>query len=149
MLEGLINMQSFIFKIIGDKINDLIDMKEIYETTDLMEFKSLIGILDTEEEFIEKKLVPLSTYSCPEDSFLAEKLDEVQSKVPLSIITKNKNQKLRSYLSQMHKCVVESELKDNLENEIWQPIDIPTFYYDSLHYLISGESLNLRSNSLN
>ena len=149
MLEGLINMQSFIFKIIGDKINDLIDMKEIYETTDLMEFKSLIGILDTEEEFIEKKLVPLSTYSCPEDSFLAEKLDEVQSKVPLSIITKNKNQKLRSYLSQMHKFVVESELKDNLENEIWQPIDIPTFYYDSLHYLISGESLNLRSNSLN
>lgn len=27
---------------------------------------------------------------------------------------------------------------------MWQATDIPTFYYDSLHFLITGESLNLR-----
>lgn len=36
IVEGLINASSFIFKIITDKVNDLIEMKEVYETTDIV-----------------------------------------------------------------------------------------------------------------
>lgn len=42
--------------------------------------------------------------------------------------------------------MLESELRESFENEGWLATDIPTFYYDSLHYLITGESLNLRRN---
>lgn len=35
-------------------------------------------------------------------------------------------------------------MRESFENETWQATDIPTFYYDSLHFLITGESLNLR-----
>lgn len=49
------------------------------------------------------------------------------------------------YLNRMHKNALTVELKESLDDEIWQPTDIPTEYYDSLHYLITGESLNLRS----
>ena len=50
------------------------------------------------------------------------------------------------YLNRMHKNALTVELKESIDEEIWQPTDIPTEYYDSLHYLITGESLNLRSN---
>lgn len=74
MLDGLVNTEGFIFKIIADKMCDLIEMKKVWETTDLVEFKTLILILDGEEDFINKKLEPLSKIVCSENSFLCEKV---------------------------------------------------------------------------
>lgn len=63
------------------------------------------------------------------------------------MVTQAKQEKVLSFLERTHDYILKNELRESLENEVWKPEDIPTFYYDSLHYLITGESLNLRSSS--
>ena len=104
--------------------------------------------MESIEDFIERKLVFFYEVYCPEQSFLLEESEAYREKIPLLIVKKAIEDKLFLYLSKMHKNAIENELKESLQNEGWQPTDIPTFYYDSLHYLISGESLNLRSKNL-
>ena len=70
----------------------------------------------------------------------------MKSLFPYTQITTFKKAKLLEYLSKIHKNAIQTELKERLEYEVWAPTDIPTFYYDSLHYIITGESLNLRRN---
>lgn len=66
-------------------------------------------------------------------------------KFDFEVVTRFKEEKVRHFLNHTHNYIIQNELRESFENEVWKPTDIPTFYYDSLHYLITGESLNLRS----
>lgn len=45
ILEGLANTQAFTLKLVSDKICQLFDLKAIFETTDLVDFKNLVSTL--------------------------------------------------------------------------------------------------------
>jgi hypothetical protein len=76
---------------------------------------------------------------------LCEFFQSLKDRYPIKIIEVVRKRKLIDYLNKTHKNSLNVELRESLEKEVWVPTDIPTFYYDSLHYLITGESLNLRS----
>jgi hypothetical protein len=56
----------------------------------------------------------------------------------MDVVRRAKEEKVLSFLSRTHRFIIENELKDSFENEVWKATDIPTFYYDSLHFLITG-----------
>lgn len=70
MVEGFTHIFNYIFKSVCDKCVEIIDIKKIYETTDISEFKNMISVMEGIEEFIETKVHPLIETRCPEESFL-------------------------------------------------------------------------------
>ena len=147
--DGFVNTSSFLVKIILEKLIDLVESKFIHEGVDIGDFKLVISVLENAEEFIKKQLFSFVEVDerISEACFLGDFFCDVKDRYQLRVVEQAKHKKVLDYLNRMHKNALTVELKESLENEIWQPTDIPTFYYDSLHYLITGESLNLRSTS--
>jgi len=55
-VDGVFSILSFIFKSIYEKVIETVDSKQIYDSMELNDFKQLINVLETEEEFIEKHI---------------------------------------------------------------------------------------------
>lgn len=56
MIDGLFSIPIFLFKQIYEKVVEIIDMKEIHDSMEINDFKQLINVYETEEDFIEKNL---------------------------------------------------------------------------------------------
>lgn len=110
---------------------------------ELNDFKQLINVLETEEEFIEKHIKRyIQFYNS--GTFLDATILNSQNKLDLELVKRYKEEKVVSFLNRTHRYILQNQLRESFENEVWVATDIPTFYYDSLHYLITGQSLNLR-----
>jgi hypothetical protein len=56
IIDGLFSVLAFAFKAVYDKILETFELKHITGTMELHDFKQLMNVLETEEEFIEKHL---------------------------------------------------------------------------------------------
>lgn len=56
MVDGVFSILAFVFKNIYEKVIETVDLKHVYDSMELNDFKQLINVLETEEEFIEKHL---------------------------------------------------------------------------------------------
>lgn len=126
--EGLASIGSFLLRVIYEKVIELVELRPAHDAMELGDFRLLAGVLESEEEFLEK---------------VRGKWGDEE----WGLVRRAKEAKVLGWLAKTHRFVVESELRESFENEVWVATDIPTFYYDSLHFLITGETLNLRSKS--
>jgi hypothetical protein len=56
VVDGVFSILAFVFKNIYEKVIETVDLKHVYDSMELNDFKQLINVLETEEEFIEKHL---------------------------------------------------------------------------------------------
>lgn len=90
VVDGLFNIAAFVFKIVYDKVIEVIDMKQVHEATELSDFKMLINLFETEEDFIDKILKKYVTIKIPEDNFLAVIVRSNLNQLDLEIVTRAK-----------------------------------------------------------
>lgn len=56
IVDGFFSTLSFIFKAVYEKIIETFELKHIYDNMEFHDFKQLVNVLETEEEFINKHL---------------------------------------------------------------------------------------------
>lgn len=60
-------------------------------------------------------------------------------------VLNSKREVLLSFVGTLHKQVIGSELKKLMEEDIWQAEDIPTSFYETISYLMAGDTWNSTS----
>jgi hypothetical protein len=69
---------------------EVIDMKEIHDSMEINDFKQLINVYETEEDFIEKNLKKYLNFAEREDCFLTPIVRNCLARLDLGIVTKFK-----------------------------------------------------------
>lgn len=57
MLDGIMNVFTFVWKSINDKFIEVLETKEIADTFDITDFKAFITIVENLQDFLSKKLI--------------------------------------------------------------------------------------------
>ena len=57
-------------------------------------------------------------------------------------ISTSKSELLLNFVTALHKNIMTVELKKEMDDDTWQAEDIPTSFYETLSYLIAGDSWN-------
>lgn len=57
MLDGIMNVFTFVWKSINDKFIEVLETKEIVDTFDIADFKAFITIVENFQDFLSKKLI--------------------------------------------------------------------------------------------
>lgn len=90
MIDGLFSIPIFLFKQIYEKVVEIIDMKEIHDSMEINDFKQLINVYETEEDFIEKNLKKYLHFIEKEDCFLTPIVRSCIGRLDLGMLTKYK-----------------------------------------------------------
>lgn len=51
-MDGLFSIVFFVFKTVYEKILEVVELKVVHDSMELNDFKMLVNVLETEEEFI-------------------------------------------------------------------------------------------------
>lgn len=89
------NSLIFVWKSVNDKFVEVMETKETAETAGIADFRGFIAVIEGFQEFFAKKvLAPFEVLSCPSESFLSAKFEQLKSQLPKSQLTTFKKAKL-------------------------------------------------------
>lgn len=52
LVEGLMSFLGFLFKLVYERVVEVVDLKEVHEAMELADFRQIIAVYENEEEFI-------------------------------------------------------------------------------------------------
>lgn len=107
MVDGLFSILAFAFKVIYERVLELVELKVIYDSMELHDFKQLINVLETEEEFIEKHLSRFLEIGA-KDTFLEQIVGTYIGKFDLGVVRRAKEEKVLSFLNRTHRYIIEN-----------------------------------------
>ena len=64
MIDGLFNLMAFLFKMVYERLVEVVELKEAHEAMDLADFRQLVAVYEAEEDFIDKYLRPCLAPKC-------------------------------------------------------------------------------------
>lgn len=64
VLDGLFNLLAFLFKMVYERLVEVVELKEAHEAMDLADFRQLVAVYEAEEDFVDKYLRPCLTPNC-------------------------------------------------------------------------------------
>jgi hypothetical protein len=94
LVDGLFGFAGFVFKLVYDRVMEVVDLKEVSESMELSNFKQIINVYETEEDFIEKHLKRLLNISCPQGHWLSLLVSAHLARLELNLVTHSKREKV-------------------------------------------------------
>lgn len=89
-MDGLFSIVVFVFKTVYEKILEVIELKIVHDSMELNDFKVLINVLETEEEFIDKQIGKYMSFKVNSASFLEKTVAEHIARLNAGMVTKAK-----------------------------------------------------------
>lgn len=90
VVDGLFSIVVFVFKTVYEKILEVIELKIVHDSMELNDFKVLINVLETEEEFIDKQIGKYMSFKVNSASFLEKTVAEHIARLNAGMVTKAK-----------------------------------------------------------
>lgn len=90
LVDGLFGFLAFLFKLVYERVVEVIDLKEVHEAMELADFKQIINVYETEEDFIEKHLRRCLAVACPESHWLSPLVAAHLGRLDLQLVTRAK-----------------------------------------------------------
>lgn len=90
-----------------EKILETFRLKVVYDQMELQDFKQLINVLETEEEFIAKNLTRYTQVSAP-GNFLEQILERALERFDFGIVKRVKEEKVLSFLERTHDYILKN-----------------------------------------
>lgn len=81
-------------------------------------------------------------YTIPAECTYRDRVYVLKSKLNGHFISTSKSELLLNFVTALHKNIMTVELKKEMDDDTWQAEDIPTSFYETLSYLIAGDSWN-------
>jgi hypothetical protein len=108
VIDGLFNLLGFLFKQVYERVVETIDLKDVHEAMELGDFKQIINVYETEEDFIEKNLKRYLRIDCPEENYLAPVIAVHLNRLDLQLVTRAKKEKVENFLNRTHRYILEN-----------------------------------------
>lgn len=94
LVDGLFGFLAFLFKLVYERVVEVVDLKEVHAAMELADFRQIIGVYEAEEEFIEKHLKRCLAVPCPEGHWLSALISGHLGRLDLQLVTRAKREKV-------------------------------------------------------
>lgn len=150
VMESIFNIQLFIVKSNMEKFMKLVNLKKLGANIDFYRFKSYLSAIEAWENYFADEVAAMyNQIHVPTESTIKERFFILKNKLNARYITESKNEVIELFFNNLHRNVINFELKKSLEDDTWQVVDIPTSFYEPIGLLLSGESWSPKKRNQN